>query len=210
MFRLKIITLLTLVTYSLFTSARTYDSIESRSVKRQKRKTEYVEEGDEYRCVKNVYKLHQVDAAVAAACDYVNSGKKTWGFTRWPKSYRPKDKSQFPFVSNTLRLWPILANGEIFEGRFRSPGNNFVVIDGSCQLAGVVALFKSDPVFRGPCPIIGCYGRPYKEYKNCELVEAVGRHPLKSKDDEENQENDEDAEEEEGEEEEEEVEQDEK
>ncbi|TQS34265.1 hypothetical protein Golomagni_05359 [Golovinomyces magnicellulatus] len=158
MFRLKIITILTLLIFSLITSAQTHHSLQSRSVRKQKRKTEYIDEDDEYRCVKNVYKLYQVDAAVSAACDYVNSGKKTWGFTRWPKSYRPKNKSQFPFVSNTLRLWPIKANGEIFKGRFSDPGNNFVVIDGSCQLAGVVALFKSDPIFRGPCPLIGCHG----------------------------------------------------
>ncbi|POS85349.1 hypothetical protein EPUL_003095 [Erysiphe pulchra] len=128
-----------------------------------------------YRCVLNIYKREHLIEVKNEACKYINDGKKTWGFSRWPKPYKPPNRLQFPFYSNTFRLWPLEHDGKIFKGGFfkRSKSNNFIVLDGNCQFAGVVALYKSKATLPGPCPIIGCHAPTVKEYKNCEPMKVV-------------------------------------
>ncbi|KHJ31570.1 putative secreted effector protein [Erysiphe necator] len=188
--RLILITFIALFVFISTTLARTGSTVFTRSsvsshspiLKRQvekqkKNKGRLVA----YRCVLNVYKREQLIEARNEACKYINKGKKTWGFTRWPKPYKPPNRLQFPFYSNTFRLWPLEHDGKLFKGGFfKRHLNNFIVLDGNCQFAGVVALYKSKAVIRGTCPIIGCHAPVVKEYKNCEPMKVDGSSTVDS------------------------------
>ncbi|KHJ30899.1 hypothetical protein EV44_g0573 [Erysiphe necator] len=129
-----------------------------------KRKSAQDDTPDAYRCVLNKYSQGYILTSKDEACKFINSGKKTKGISRWPQFYKPPDPNQFAFKSNNFQLWPLTEDQEVFKGSlFKSDFNNFVVLDANCQLAGVVALFKT--------PGTGQNKGEVKEYKNCEIME---------------------------------------
>ncbi|KAK1243286.1 hypothetical protein MKX07_003914 [Trichoderma sp. CBMAI-0711] len=96
---------------------------------------------DEATCGTVYYSSEAVSSASAAACEYVQTGETAGGST-YPHRYKNYEGFYFKGLEGPFYEFPILSSGETYDGG--RPGPDRVVIDGQCEIAGVITHTGAD------------------------------------------------------------------
>ncbi|KAL7809066.1 guanyl-specific ribonuclease Th1 [Trichoderma gracile] len=96
---------------------------------------------DEATCGTVHYSSEDVASVSEAACSYVQTGETAGGST-YPHEYRNYEDFYFKGLEGPFYEFPILSSGKTYDGG--PPGPDRVVIDGGCEIAGVITHTGAD------------------------------------------------------------------